>query len=336
MVTIKDIAKAAKVSVTTVSRALNNYDDVNIETKARIHQIAKDLGYVPNKAAQNLVKTKSNTLAIILSGLEKEGGKDNIVYQLLAGMYQYAETINYEVALFTTSSAHQKEKSYVRFCREHHIAGAVLNGIRLDDPYLKELVSSELPCVLIDIHESGENVSAVSIDNVRASEEAVTYLIEKGHTNIAMVNGRKAAQVSMDRLAGYKRALTNKGMAVNEALIVSGRFLEPEAYDVFKALIQTHPEITAVFCASDMMAMGVYRAAKDLGLKIPEDLSVVGFDDVPIAAYASPPLTTVSQDFFLMGYEAGKQLMSMIEGNTENKTIVLPHKLLVRKSVGLV
>lgn len=335
MITIKDIAKVAKVSVTTVSRALNNFDDVNVDTKIRIHQIAKELGYVPNKAAQNLVKPKSNTLAIILSGLEKEGGKDNIVYQLLAGMYQFAETVNYEVALFTTSSAHQKEKSYVQFCREHHIAGAVLNGIRLDDPYLNELVKSELPCVLIDIHNGSSHLSAVSISNSTAAEEAVNHLIASGHRQIAIMNGRKSAQVSIERLKGCISALNKARIPINEDYIVSGRFLEDEAYKAFISLYKRHPEITAIFCASDMMAIGVYKAAKSLGLKIPKDLSVVGFDNIPIAEHVSPPLTTVSQDFYLMGYEAAKQLLALIENQSENKYIVLPHKLLVRESVSL-
>lgn len=110
MVTIKDIAKIANISVTTVSRALNDFDDVNINTKLKIQQIAKDLGYFPNRSAQSLAKSQSRTLAIILSGLLRDGGKDNIVYRILAGMYQYAETVNYEVNLFTTSSAHQSNK----------------------------------------------------------------------------------------------------------------------------------------------------------------------------------------------------------------------------------
>lgn len=319
--------------MTTVSRALNGYNDVNPDTKANIQRIAKEMGYVPNRAAQNLVKTHSNTLAIILSGLTQDGGKDNIVYRLLAGMYQFAETVNYEVALFTTSSAHQKEKSYVQFCREHNIAGAVLNGIRLDDPYLLELMDSPLPCVLIDVHEKGNHVSAVSIDNRLASEEVVSVLIENGHQKIGMITGRREAHVSIDREAGYKRALEKAGIPVVPQYKVVGDFLEQKAYDEATALLTRHPEITALFCASDMMAIGAYRAAKDLGRRIPEDLSVAGFDDIPIAEHLSPPLTTVGQDFYQMGYEAAKQLLSMIEGRVENKNIILSHKLLVRESI---
>jgi LacI family transcriptional regulator len=333
LVTIKDVARAANISVTTVSRALNGYSDVNVDTKARIHRIAKEMGYVPNRAAQNLVKTHSSTLAIILSGLTQDGGKDNIVYRLLAGMYQFAETVNYEVALFTTSSAHQKEKSYVQFCREHNIAGAVLNGIRLDDPYLMELVNSELPCVLIDVNEKGEHVSSVSVDNRWASEEIVSLLLSHGHTEIGMVTGRKEAQVSIDREAGYKKALMGAGVCVNPEYTVVGDFLEEKAYLESKELLQKFPQLTAIFCASDMMSIGVYRAAKELGRLIPKDLSVVGFDDIPIAEHLSPPLTTVGQDFYRMGYEAAKQLLSMIHGEVGNKNVVLSHKVLVRDSV---
>ncbi len=333
MITIKDIAREAKISVTTVSRALNNYDDVNKETKDRIQRIAKELGYIPNRAARNLVKPENNTLAIILSGLEKEGGKDNIVYALLAGMYQFAENVNYEVVLFTTSSAHQKEKSYVQFCNEHNIAGAVLNGIRFDDPYLIELVDSPLSCVLIDIHEHSKSVSSLSINNVIAAQEIVELLIESNHKNIAMINGRGAAQVSIDRYNGFKKAMSNAKLPIVNEWVVSGDFLEEVAYCEALNLLRKNPEITAIFCASDMMALGAYKAARELGLKIPKDLSIVGFDDIPIAKHITPALTTVGQDFYLMGFEAAKQLLEMIEGRSENKNLILPHKVLVRESV---
>lgn len=333
MVTIKDIAKAAGISVTTVSRALNGYNDVNADTKSNIQRIAKEMGYVPNRAAQNLVKTHSNTLAIILSGLTQDGGKDNIVYRLVAGMYQFAETVNYEVALFTTSSAHQKEKSYVQFCREHNIAGAVLNGIRLDDPYLLELVNSTLPCVLIDVNDKDNCVSSVSIDNRLAAQEIVELLIHNGHKNIGMITGRREAQVSIDRESGFRQALKNGAIAFDPSKVAVGDFLEQTAYEATLDLLAKHPDLTALFCASDMMAIGAYRAAKALGKSIPSDLSIVGFDDIPIAEHLSPPLTTVAQDFYKMGYEAARQLLCVIENQGDNKNIILSHKVLVRESI---
>ncbi|MDP5273039.1 LacI family DNA-binding transcriptional regulator [Chengkuizengella axinellae] len=333
MATIRDISKLAGVSVTTVSRALNHYDDVSPTTKQKIIEIAKEIGYVPNRSAQNLVKNQNNTLAIILSGLEKNGGKDNIIYRLLSGMYSYSESVNYEVVLYTTSSAHQREKTYVQFCREHNIGGAVLNGIRLDDPYFKELVNSDLPCVLIDIPAIGGNTSSISIHNKQAANDAVSYLIEQNHKHIGMINGHGEASVSLERYEGYVMALNKYKIEINEQYIVHADFQQNVAYEKTKQLLNKCPEITALFCASDMMALGAMKAMKEMNLKIPDDISVIGFDDIPLAEFATPPLTTMEQDFYRMGEEAARQLLKMIKHEKTERNIFLEHNLIVRNSV---
>jgi DNA-binding LacI/PurR family transcriptional regulator len=336
VVTIKDIAKKAGVSVTTVSRALNNYDDVSDITKKRIIKIAKKLDYVPNRTAQNLVKQQNNTLAIIVSELEEDGGKDNIIYKLLSGMYYYAETINYEVVLFTMSTAHQKEKSYVQFCREHNIGGAVLNGVKTDDPYLMELVNSEFPCVLIDVTSEGENVSSISIDNIKASMEMVDLLIENNHRNIAMINGKKKVTVSEERYKGYTQALEKNNIKVNNRYVTYTDFSEEMAYEKAVELLNKCPEITAFFCASDMIALGTMKAMRAMGKEIPKDISITGFDNIPFAAELSPPLTTIGQDFYVMGKRAAEQLFRMISKEKWERKIYLDYKVLVRDSVNMI
>jgi LacI family transcriptional regulator len=335
MATIKDVAKVAGVSVTTVSRALNNYSDVNIDTKRMITEVAKKLNYVPNRAAQNLVKQKNKSLAIILSGLEKEGGKDNIVYRLLSGMYEYADSIDYEVVLYTTNSAHQKEKSYMDFCREHNICGAVLNGIRLDDPYLKEILDSDFPCVLVDVDMDGQHISCITIHNEQAAQAAVELLIEHNHRHIGMINGRKEADVAIKRKMGYKNALKKHGIKYKSHYVTYADFLENEAFNKTTQLLVENPEITALFCASDMMALGAINAARALGKRIPEDLSVIGFDDIPFAKYLNPPLATVCQDFYVMGYFAAKQLVDMIEEREVDKKIYIEYKVLARNTISM-
>lgn len=330
--TIKDVAKATGKSITTVSRALNGYSDVSPSTKAHIIKVAKGLGYVPNQSAKNLVRKKNNTLAIILSGLEKEGGKDNIVYSLLSGMYAFAETINHEVALFTTSTAKQKEKSYLQFCKEHNIGGAVLNGIRTDDPFFSELLQEDFPCVFIDVHMEGKRTCNISIDNKKASEEAVNHLISGGHRKIAMINGRKEATVSIEREKGYRAALSKGDILLNEDYIVYADYFEDKAYSVTLELLGRNPDITAFFCASDMMAIGTMKAVNDLGYRIPDDISVIGFDNIPLSEYTTPPLTTISQDFYTMGYEAGMQLDKLINNEKVPKNICSPYKFIIRES----
>jgi LacI family transcriptional regulator len=333
VVTIKDIAKKAKISVTTVSRALNDFDDVNTETKKKIKKIAKEMGYAPNRMARGLVKKDKRTLALVLSNLEKEGGKDNIVYRIMSGMYKFADSVNFEIVIFTTNSAHQKETTYTQFCHGHDIGGAIMLGIQIDDPYFKEIINNDIPVVLIDIEGYGDKVSSVLIDNTEASREAVEFLIKNNHTNIAMLTGRPNADVSIPRQSGYEKALTNAKIEINLDYIKCGFFLEKEAYIETKKLIETHPEITAIFCASDMMACGAYRAIRELGKSIPKDISIIGFDDNPLAEYLSPSLTTIRQDFYNKGYKAAEVLYKMIKGEAESHRVVQDHKLILRDSV---
>ncbi len=333
MATIRDIARESGFSVTTVSRALNGYSDVNEQSRLKIIETAKQLNYVPNKAAQNLVKKYSNTIAMIISGMEPKGGVDNLVYSLISGMYIMAEKFGYQVALFTMSSAYQKEKSYIQFCREHNIRGAVITGIRTDDKYFEEVVESDLPCVLIDIPLEGDNLSYIAIDNVEASREIVQILIDNNHKNIGMVSGRIEATVSLERYKGYEKALIENGIAINPDYVVTGNFLELKAYEVTKELLMKNKEITAIFCASDMMAIGCMKAVKELGLEIPKDISIVGFDDIPLAEYTTPPLTTVNQDFYERGKVAIQQLYKMTENLQYDKKINLDYKIMQRDSV---
>ncbi len=336
MATIKDVARVAGVSVTTVSRALNNYDDVNVNTKEHIVKVAKELNYVPNRAARNLVKKENTTLAFILSGLMKDGGRDNIVYRLLAGMYAFAETIDYDVALFTTDSAHQKKKSYVDFCLEHNIGGAVITGIRLDDPYLRDLFKSGTPCVLVDVDMDSDNVSSISINNEQASREAVQMLINHNHRRIGCIVGREEADVTIKRLAGYGMALKDNQIPYDEDIVVCGDFLEDKAYEAASQLLEQDSDITAIYCFSDMMALGAIRAAHDKGLSVPEDISILGFDDIPLAEYLNPPLGTVQQDFYEMGYHAARQLLRMAKDESRGKKIFIEHKVLARGTVRMI
>ncbi len=333
MANIKDVAKKSGFSITTVSRALNGYSDVNEQTREKIVKIAKELNYVPNKIAQKLVLQKNNTIALIISGMEREGGKDNIVYMLLSGMYAMAEEIGYEVALFTMNSAYQKQRSYIQFCREHDIKGTIMSGIRTDDKYFEEIVDSDLPCVLIDINLSGKNVSNVSIDDKKASKELVNRLIEKNHKNIGIINGRTEATVSIDRLAGYKEALLENNIEYKKEYVQIGDFLEEKAYIVTKKMLKENEEITAIFCTSDMMAIGAIKAINELGKNIPDDVSLVGFDDIPLASYTTPPLTTVSQNFYDKGYESAKQLVKMMNKEKYNKNIKIDYSIVERDSV---
>jgi LacI family transcriptional regulator len=330
--TIKDIAKIAGVSVTTVSRALNGYSDVNENTRQKIIEIAKQLNYSPNTLARSLVMNKSKTIGLLVSGLKRESSKDNFTFEVLAGVNQYVGETDYDMILFSTNSTKQREKTYTQLCRERRVDGAILQGIRIDDPYLQEVVESDIPCVLIDIPIESETVGYVTTDNVLGARKAVQHLIDLGHKNIAMINGHEFALVSQKRLEGYRRALLEANLPFYTHWVVDGKFEEEIAEQEALNLLKQYPEITAFFCASDLMALGVIKAVKKLGKRVPEDIAVIGYDDIFLASYSTPPLSTVAQNIFAMGYEAAKLLIEMLEGKAESHVKILETELKIRES----
>ncbi|WP_338788760.1 LacI family DNA-binding transcriptional regulator [Metabacillus sp. FJAT-53654] len=332
MTTIKDIAKAAGVSVTTVSRALNGYSDVSEKTRLKIMNLAKELNYSPNTLARGLVMNKSKTIGLLVSGLNRESAKDQITFSVLSGINECASELDYDLVLFNTNSTKQREKTYTQLCRERRVDGAIIQGIKTDDPYLQEVVNSDIPCVLIDYPIQSENVGHVTTDNKLGAKKAVNHLIELGHRNIAMVNGHSKAFVSNMRFEGYREALQEAGISYKKEWVVNGRFEEEEGKLQAIKLLEKYPEITAIFSASDLMALGILEGAKELGRKVPEDLSVVGYDDILLAGYSNPPLTTISQNIFQLGYQAANLLIKMLEGTLEPHVITLGTKLVVRES----
>ncbi|MFC3885076.1 LacI family DNA-binding transcriptional regulator [Bacillus songklensis] len=332
MTTIKDIARVAGVSVTTVSRALNGYSDVNEETRKKIVEVAKQLNYSPNTLARGLVMKKSKTIGLLVSGMNRENAKDNFTFQVLCGINECASVREYDLILFNTDSSRQREKTYTQLCRERKVDGVIIQGIKLDDPYLKEVMESNIPCVLVDIPVETKTVGYVSTDNVLGAKKAVEHLIELGHRNIAMVNGYKQAFVSQQRLKGYEKALKEHGIKVKKNWIVDGEFEEEKAKEVVLSLLSSAPDITAIFCASDLMALGALKACQQQGISVPHDLSIAGYDDILLASYVTPPLTTVSQNIFEIGYEAADLLIDMLEGKAQKHHRILETKLVQRKS----
>lgn len=328
---IKDVAREAGVSITTVSRALNGYSDVSAETKRRIAEVAERLNYAPNLEARSMGGKKTKNLAFLVSGLQPSE-PSGFVFGILSGLYQTTLERNYEFMLLTTTRAKQRELNYLQLCRQRNIEGVIISGLTIDDPYYSELVDSEIPCVVVDLDLSGKKVCTISIDNVQASKDAVNHLIGLGHKQIAMVNGKSTATVSRQRYIGYEQALTEAGIDVSPYYVADGNFEAEDAYQVTMDLLKKHPEITGIFCASDVMAISAIKAAEQLGRKVPEDLSVVGFDNIPIANYVHGGITTISQSPYMMGKLGGEVLVNMIETQAFISHINLPYEFVKRST----
>jgi LacI family transcriptional regulator len=333
MASLKDIAKIAGVSETTVSKALNNYPDVSDETKKKVREIAEMHNYTPNIAARNLALKKSNIIALVLSDIRETDSNGNIIFRILIGAKNYCTDKDFEFLIISTDAKKQRTKKLVQLCRERQISGIIIYGLKPADPYFEEITKAKLPCIAVDIRVKGEQLATVTTDNVKAVKEVVNQLYAKGHRNIAFMNGLKEADVSIYREVGYKSALQDLQLPIKGKYIKYADYYEEQAYEKTFELLNESPEITAIFCASDLMALGVLRAVKEMGKSVPEQIALVGFDGIQLSDYSSPRLTTVVQDFKEIGRVAAEKLIKMLNNEIVESVDYVPYNFRIRESI---
>lgn len=333
--TIRDVAKKAKVSVATVSKALNGYQDVSEETKKYIKDIANELNYVPNASARNLSAKNIKNVAIIASGLIEENQIDEFAMALIKGAYKYISKQNMTIAMYSITSEDQEKKSFDQFCKEYSLSGALIMGLKTSDNYYKNLQQSKIPYVTIDVKVDSEFGSSVVTDDEKAFEEITQYVIDKNHKDLILVYGRKSAFVTLKREKGFKNALQKNNIEFENVTKIYSEFIEEKAYSkVKRLLIEKGKALGTVFvCMSDLMAIGTIRAIKECGYKIPEDFSITGYDGMSFIKYIDPNITTVNQNMIRKGYEAARLLSDMIENNSESKSINVDYQFITGNSV---
>jgi LacI family transcriptional regulator/LacI family purine nucleotide synthesis repressor len=333
MATLKDIATKTGFSVTTISRALNGYPDVNLNTRDIINQAAKELNYSPNIIARSLVMKQSKIIGFIIADLKKESAKDSFMFNSLCGISDSLSSTDYEFVLLGAPTSKQHTKTYQQVCAQRQLDGVIIQGFQADDPYLQEIVGSDIPCVLFDMPMDGKNIGCVTSNHTESTTNAVKYLCHMNHKHIAYVDGAPGVYVSEMRKKGYEIALAEAGIKVREEYIVNGCFSERMAKQAIIPLLLKHPEITAVFCASDLMALGVMQAARKLELQVPKQLSIIGFDNIILSEYVTPPLTTVGQSPYDLAVAATKMVINLIEGKKTHSFIETKNELIIRDSV---
>lgn len=329
--TIRDVARQAGVSITTVSKALNDYSDVNPETRKRIQEIADKLNYVPNAAGRTMGGKADTVIGLLINDL-KPTDPSGAVYGILSGVYHACQDNGVEFILLATDTLQQKQQSLKVLCLKKQLSGLICSGFRTSDRYMEQLGDIDIPCAFIDMRTPDSRVLDITIDNARAARDAVTHLLHCGRRNIAMVNGSTVADVSLLRERGYRRAMEDAGLEVRPERVIYADFDDLMAYNKVWRLLQDDPEIDALFCASDLMAIGACRAAEDLGLAVGRDILVSGFDDIPIAKYLYGGLTTIRQNFYRMGYTAGRAIYDKIEGTDKAHMDDVMYELVVRGS----
>ena len=330
-ITIHDVARRSGYSITTVSHALNGHSDVNEETREKIIQIAKELNYQPNRVARNLVTKKFNAIGVFILG--RQTFQNPFVFEVLSGFMDEASAQDYDMLLFGVQSL-QTGMNPGAMCRGRGAGGAFVMGSKVGDPIFQEMAENGFPTCFFDIPVEGKRSVFVSSDNQSGSDQAIEYLAGLGHGRIGFINGHMEAWVSIERLKGYKNSMAKHSLTLKPSYIFQGDFSKESGKNGVRALLKHNPEITAVFTASDLMAAGAMEELRNMGFKVPEDISVIGFDDQEFASHTNPALTTIRQEKYRMGAVAAKEIIKMIEDETYvAQSHILDTRLIIRESV---
>jgi DNA-binding LacI/PurR family transcriptional regulator len=324
---IKDIARLARVSHSTVSRALSGSRQVSPETADRIRKIAEQAGYRASAAARSLVMGHSKTIGVVVTSIA-----DPFVAEVVRGIEDTSEERGYSVFLADSNADPDREVRVVRSFEERRVDGIIIPSSRVGARYLPLMDRMHVPVVLVNNQHPSEFAHAVLIDNVQASLDAVRHLIELGHRSIAYLGDRCGQQSDTERFAGYRKALDEAGMQVDPELVTRGDGKPAGGELAMAELLALPKRPTAVFCYNDMSALGAMRQIRTLGLKVPEDISVVGFDDLYFSQYLEPPLTTVRQPMRQMGRMAMETLLDIFVGPHTTHNLKVEGQLIVRKS----
>ena len=327
MASVKDVAALAGVSTATVSRALSESSKVAEATRERVMQAVKACGYKMNTAARQLRRQRTETVLVVIPNIGNP-----FFSSIIQGIETCAQQRNYRVVLGETDTGSSEANSYAGYMRQRHADGTILLTAEGIDNFIA--VDADIPVVMACEYLAKSPCPTVRIDNARAAEDAVNHLLELGHRRIAYINGPAASPLSKDRLKGYRRALKSAGVAVEKALLTRGDYSPGSGYVRAHQLLALDRPPTAIFTASDPMAIGVMRAANERRCRIPQQLSLVGFDDIRFAGFMTPGLTTVHQPRELIGSTAMEQLLQLLGGGTPPHDTVLEHRLVVRESTG--
>jgi LacI family transcriptional regulator len=331
--TLEEIARLSGVSRSTVSRVINQQPNVSEDVRKRVETVIQETGFHPNLAAKTLVSKRSWMIGLVLPRSVSTFFTDPYFPLLTQGIAQGCNQYDYTLGLFLISTKEDEEKIFPRVSRKGMLDGALIQSGRIGDTLITSLTNSNLPVVVIGSPLHAKEVSYIDVDNASGAYNAVSHLIRLGYQRIGTISGILGTAAADDRLEGYQKALIDRGRNLEQALIVEGDFTEAGGFFAMQQLLSARPD--AVFAASDLMAIGAMRAVSEAGLKIPQDIAFVGFDDVAIATYANPKLTTIRQPIVQFGVNAVEILIDLIEnGNEPPRRIIMDTELVIRDSCG--
>jgi len=326
-ITITDIAEKAKVSRMTVSRVLSGSGYVAKETAEKINKIMKELDYHPNLIARSLSSQKTKTIGIIIPKTEKLFF-DNYLTQVLSGISDISQERDYNIMLLPVNRSGQQKTSYLNLIRSKLFDGLIVLKAQIDDPSINELVDSGFPSVIVNHRKYSDKLNFVDSENIKGTESALEYLYKKGHKKVAFFAGSLNETNAKDRLQGYKNSLQ-----YNSDYVFYGEFNKGVAFKEADKIIKLKSKPTAIFCSDDYMALGVMDRLKENKINIPDDIAVMGFDNIEIGEFYRPALTTVKQSMFEIGKTSLEALLDLI--NKQKKSpirIMVKTQLVIRDS----
>jgi len=332
-VTIKDIAKTAQVSINTVSRALNDKDDVNAETKARILHIAKEMNYTPNLLAKSLHTKQTKTIGVIVTD------NSNPYYaSVIKGIEDFANTKGYSIILTNTDETIQKEKKALTVLKEKRVDGILITPARTTEKNIQDLKKLNIPLIMVNRSTEDPSINYIKTDNVYGGYLGVKRLLDIGRTKLAYIAGPKTISSVQERYAGGLKALQEKGLTAKDISVYVTNLKMDGGYEVMKDILKSKNIPTGVFAYSDLIAIGAMRAIREKGLHIPNDIAVVGYDDIELASYLEVKLTTVRQPSFEIGKQAAEKMIQYLEHKDREAAdkkpihILLQPELIIRDS----
>jgi LacI family transcriptional regulator, galactose operon repressor len=343
MVDIRELARRSGVSVATVSRALNDRAEVSPATRERIIELARELGYSPNHPARTLVRRRSDMVGLIWdtgAEIEAHDSRHPFLQDLLIGLKRALSDASYHLMLLSIAQAGARVDAYVRAAQQHSLDGVLMMAVDPDHPAITALVASQIACVGLDLPVRGPRATHVTSDNRTGAVAAVRHLHALGHRRIATITGPPHMLPAAERLAGYRYEIARLGLEYRGEYVLNGDFFLPSGYECASRLLRLAEPPTAIFAAGDEMAIGAMHAIADAGLRVPDDIAMVGFDDIEAASLVRPTLSTIVQDRRAFGVAAVAALMDTLAapGDSGDGVVpaprIVPTKLVVRASCG--
>ncbi|SMB90865.1 transcriptional regulator, LacI family [Thermanaeromonas toyohensis ToBE] len=327
--TIKDVAIAAGVSLKTVSRVINNSDNVRPETREKVLAAIKAIGYQPNAIARSLRVKKTYTIGVIIADIT-----NSFYSAIVRGIEDVAVSKNYSVLIANSDEVLKKEKLYARVFVEKQVEGMIIVPASGSQKYLENL-AGHLPLVFVDRYPEGISAPVVKVENEKGAYDLTSHLLDHGYEEIAFIGYEPALTTAQERFAGFQKALQERGLKPRPELIKTGNKTVLDAYHATEEVLKQPRRPQAIFAANNFMMQGALRALNHAGLEVPRDVAVVGFDDFEMADAFRPRLTVVSQPAYTIGREAACLLFSKMENRSGGaEAVVLPTELIIRESCG--